>query len=64
MLFMSRKHVIAQRWLLIHRKHTLETNVTVHAHTPMDVLKVKPTKHTPQITVWLTEQEVGKAHSI
>lgn len=32
----------------------------MHAHTPMLVPKVIPTKHTLKITVWLTKQEVGK----
>ena len=32
----------------------------MHAHTPMHVPKVIPTKHTLKITVWLTKQEVGK----
>lgn len=50
---------------IIRRKHTfLETNVTMHAHTPMHVLKVIPTKHTLKLLFGLPKQEVAKAYSI
>lgn len=57
-----RKH--ARPWLAFipltghsHRKHAFETNVSLHALTPMHVLKVIPTKHTLKLLFGLPSRK-------
>lgn len=40
-----------------HRKHAFETSVTLHALTPMHVVKVIPTKHTLKLLFGLPSRK-------